>query len=284
MDITGSFDTLTNDLCFKYVFSRENIFSDFINSFFSYLKLKEKFYFTEIIPQKYIIPNNKNFLGYYGDLIAVLSNNTIISLEIYSSKNFTKMHYNKSYAYMCRLFDGNIKNTKTYDCKKIISLNLMNGNYRRSNRKLINRHRFINVSNGRYSDEGNTSMYLVRLDMLKNMQYTESEERFIKWLKFINAFNIEEMMEIGRNDSIMEEAIEFVKRWNRESAKDGLDNMIKFKQAEAYVEALEVGHKDGALDTKVEIATNMLESGYKIQEIAKITKLSIKDIKALKNN
>lgn len=118
--------------------------------------------------------------------------------------------------------------------------------------------------------------------MLKNMQYTEYEDKFIKWLRLINASSIEEMIEIGGDDIIMEEAIEFVKRWNRESAKDGLDNIIKFKQAEAYVEALEVGHKDGSLDAKIEIAINMLNAGYKIKDISKITKLSIKDIKSLK--
>lgn len=280
----GGFDTLTNDLCFKYVFSKKDILKDFINSFFKYLNLDEEFYFTEIIPQKYIMPNKKKHLGYYGDLNAILSNNTVISLEMYSNKNFSKMHYNKSYAYMCRLFDNNIENTKTYNCKKIISLNLMNGNYRRSNPKLVNKHRLVNLFNGRYSDDGNTTLYLVRLDKLKDIQYTLNEERFITWLRLINAKSLEELETIGRNDKIMEESIEFIKRWNRESAKNGLENMIKFKQAEAYVEALEVGHKDGALDKSIEIANNMLNDGYSVKDVARMTKLSIKDINALKSN
>jgi len=282
MSSNGGFDSLMNDLCFKYVFSKEYILKDFINAFFRYLNLDEEFYFTEIIPQKYIMPNKKEHLGYYGDLIAVISNDTIISLELYSNKNFSKMHYNKSYAYMCRLFDNNIENTITYNCKKIISLNLMNGNFRKANPRIVNKHRLINLFNGRLSDDGNTALYLVRLDKLKDIQYTLNEERFIKWLRLINAKTLENMISIGRNDRIMEEAIEFVKRWNRESAKDGLENMIKFKQAEAYVEALEIGHKDGALDTKIEIANNMLKDGYSVKDIAKITKLSFKDIKALK--
>ncbi len=273
MDTDIKFQNLTYDLCFKNLFIKEHILKDFINSFFQYLGVNINVAFIDIKNQKYIVPQNKNYIGFLGDIVATLDNETIISFEMYRN-SFNEKCYNKSYAYMCRLFDENIENSTTYKAKKIISLNLMNGNYRRNNHSLVNKHEFRNTKTEKPSDKGNTIMYLIRLDKLKNMPYTNCEIRFIKWLKLINASSIEEMEEIGKGDEIMDEAIEFVRKWNNKSPQENFDNYVKSKMKFAY--------GDGEDAAKLEIAKNLINFEFKTKDIAKITGLTETEIRKVK--
>jgi len=270
------FKNVTNDLCFKYVFSNKHILKDFIDAFLDYIKLDTRFNFTDIGIQEYIMPHNKTYIGYLGDIVATLDNGTIISLECYSNR-FTKSNYNKSYAYMCRLFDNNIEDSIEYKAKKIISLNLMKGNFRRINTNIVNKHHMTCENNAKESDEGNTIMYLVRIDKARNIQYTK-DERFIRWLKLINTTNLEEMEKIGKDDEVMEEAIEFVKKWNNKTPEENLANYVKDKEKMARSDGFEEGSK---IQT-IEIAKNMLIDEVSPKTILKYTGLSKQELNKLK--
>ncbi len=173
---TESFISLDNDLCFKFVFGKEIVLRDLLDSFLKFLRCKERFYFTKIIPESYIMPNNKVLKAYYGDIVATLDNQSVISLEMYKS-TFDKSDYNKSFSYMNRLFDKNVAKVKNYkNPKMVISLNLIKGNFRRINNDLVNKYHFCNSKNGKVVDNGNTIMYLIRLDKVHNIQYTKNEE------------------------------------------------------------------------------------------------------------
>ena len=114
---------LNDDLCFKYVFSHKNILEYFINVFFDYLNVDYKFATTSITAQNFIMPNNKKIKSYYGDIVAILKNEDLISLEMYKN-TFNKSNYNKSYAYKCRLYANQIeKEEKDYNkLKRVIVL------------------------------------------------------------------------------------------------------------------------------------------------------------------
>ncbi len=113
-----TYKTLTDDLCFKYVFSNKEILKDFINSFLEYINISFKFSFTSIIPEYYIMPNNKKLKAYFGDIVSLLDNENIISIELYKN-NFDKEMYNKSFVYAHRLFDNNIKKTGYKKANKV---------------------------------------------------------------------------------------------------------------------------------------------------------------------
>ena len=87
------------------------------------------------------------------------------------------------------------------------------------------------------------------------------------------------MEEIGEGDEIMENAIEFVKRWNKESAKDGLNNILEER---SYYERLE-GREEGQEEEKRKVAKNLIKLNIPITKIIKATGLSKKDILKLKN-
>ena len=85
---------LKNDDIFKYVFSYEYILRDFINSFLEYIGEKEKVYIENVIPQYYIMPEEKSIKEYYGDLVATLNNSDIVSLEMEQGKSWRKKKRN----------------------------------------------------------------------------------------------------------------------------------------------------------------------------------------------
>lgn len=268
------FKGLTDDLTYKYVFSKNVILKDFINSFLEYIEFNYRFNFSNIIPESFIMPNNQKLKCYYGDIVGTLDNGDIVSLEMYKNR-FTKNDYNKSFNYMNRLFDNQITKGKNYkNAKKVISISLITGNFRRCNNKLVNCYKFKNDLTNKVIDNGNTEMYLVRLDLVSSIPYNISEKRFIKWLRLINAKTIEEMKFIAGDDEIMNDSIKFVTEWCRKSGKNGMARYIE----EQREDASEKGLKKGILTT----VKNLLALDVDVETISKATGLSIKQIKALK--
>lgn len=212
---TEEFVGLTNDLCFKKVFSNKEILEDFINSFFKYLGKDITYEYSDIEFQSAIMPNNKNIKLHYGDIIITLSNGDIINLELYRN-SFTKRNFNKSLSYMCRLYSNQLlRKDENYEHnKKVISLNLIKGNYNQNNNNLVNTYKLKNnFSNKEVEDT--LEMYLVRFDLSKKVSYNLFNERFVKWLKLINSTTLEEMQEIGKGDEIMENSIRVVDEWKK---------------------------------------------------------------------
>ena len=273
---SGDFKPVTGDLCFKYIFSKKHILEDFINSFLEYINIKEKFKFMDITPERIIMPNNKSYKIYYGDIIAILNNQNIISLEMYKDL-FTKAKYNKSFAYMNRLFGQNIAKNGYKKAAKVISINLIKGNFRRINKNLINIYNFKN-EDGERIDNGNTEMYLIRLDKLENIQYTGNKKRFITWLRIINSDNIKEIKKYSEGDEIMSDVEKFVSEWCRESGKGGFERYVKEREEEAAEKAEKKGKKAGILET----AKNLLSLNIDLKDIKKATGLSEKELNKLK--
>ncbi len=277
---TNKLAMLTNDLCFKYVFSKKHILEDFINSFFEYINSLEKFQFTEITPESYIMPDNKELSLYFGDIVSTSKQDTLISLEMYKDP-FSIESYIKSKAYMCRLFDQNIKKNDYKNAKKVFSINLIQGNFRRMNNKIVNKYYFGNEESHKSINNGFTIMYLIRFDKVKNIPYNEDEQRFITWLRLINANDLAEIKQyIRKDDEIMSEIEKFVADWNRKSAKNGLEKYIAEEKAaeEAAEKAEQKGISQGILQT----AKNLLSLNISINDIKKATGLSEKELKNLK--
>lgn len=274
MITTQEFSTLTDDLCFKYVFSKDIILEDFINSFFNYLKLHEKFESSDIIPESLIMPDNKEHHLYFGNIKCNSIDETIISLEMYKH-HFEINDYIKSKAYMCRLFDQNIKKNNYQNAKKVYSINLMTGNFRKMNNELVNTYHFSNSLSHKSLDEKYTIMYLIRFDKVKNLEYNENEKRFITWLRLINAKNLEEMQKyIRKDDEVMNEVIELISKWNKINPKNGFEKYVEQKNAETYYKAKEDGLNEGIIQT----AKSMLMDNVELSTIKKYTGLSQKDI------
>ena len=281
-------ETYEFDLAFKKVFSYNILLEDFINSFLNAIKSNLKFSNSETTLQKIILPDNKDKKVYYGDIVAILSDGTIINIEIYHGK-FNKSEYNKSLSYLCRLYSNQMMQGKINytNIKKVISLNLMKENFNGKNDELINNYQLCNMVTKNIIGNGSIEMYLIRLDMSKNVAYTENESRFIKWLQLINALDYEEMEKIVKDDANMELSLAVIKEWNsKEEVQERFNTLYKSMQAEAKQAGLEQGIaqgiKQGIRENKLEVAKNMLNMAMPLDTISQATGLSVEQIEKIK--
>lgn len=75
--------SLTDDICFKYVFRNEKILTSLLNSFFSYIHADKGVVEIEVTTQKEMIGSKRENKAFYGDILAYLDTNEIVSIEMY---------------------------------------------------------------------------------------------------------------------------------------------------------------------------------------------------------
>ena len=278
MHTTANFTLLDDDIAFRYLFKEKDILEDFVNSFLEYVNIPRVFYSYSSKFHKDMLADTKNIRVFYGDVVVTLDNEDILDIELYKD-TFNLNKYNKSCSYMCRLYGSQLKrgDNDYTKCRKVISLNLIRGNFRRINADLINLYGFNNIVSRKRIDNGNLEMYLVRLDMVKTIHYNENEKRFIKWLRLINAKSLEEMKSIGKDDAIMENSIRVITEWNEEKCQTNWDDYID----EIKFDSKSEGKKEGKKEERLNIAKSMIQKNMAVSEIADITKLSIKEINKL---
>ena len=162
---------LNDDLVFKNVFSKEEILQDLINSYFKYIKEEREFKLTKITPEEYIMPNNKKVKGYYGDIVGILDNGDIISLEMYKNK-FSKREYKKSFSYLCRLVSNELEvgDKKYEEIHRVIGISFMKGDFRRINKEIVNKYKFEKTGTRLVIDEGDIELNLIRIDKVEASQ------------------------------------------------------------------------------------------------------------------
>ena len=117
-------------------------------------------------------------------------------------------------------------------------------------------------------------IYLVRLDKVKGIVYTDNKKRFIKWLRFIKAGDLAEMEKIAKGDKNMEQALKFMKRFVNDEKNLSIFDSIKDRERNAK--------EDGILEEKKKTAKNMLQDDMSINIIMKYTGLSKEEIENIK--
>ena len=87
--------SLTDDICFKYIFSKEEILKDFLNSFFEYIGEEERIRGLKTSTEKEMFGKKYKNKIFYGDILAYTNTGKIISIEMY--KEFQKKNLIKVY-------------------------------------------------------------------------------------------------------------------------------------------------------------------------------------------
>lgn len=279
MTETKEFIWLTNDLVFKHVFSNKKIIRDYYNSYLEYIKSDLKVKYIRVSKQKYIQNNNIKLHDYYLDIVIVLSDGKLVNIEMYN--NFGETECMKSLAYASYIYSHQLRKRDPYKrIKKVISLNIMNGNYKLSNNEIVNKYEFINVINHRKILDESIEMLLIRLDILKEISYSKNKERFIRWCRLISAKTYEEAIKIAKGDELMMSTIEMVDSFINDPEVISIFHDDSWKIVSAEQRGEEKGLKEALLKT----AKNMLSKNYTFNEISEITNLSISEIKNLKVN
>ena len=260
------FYPLTDDICFKYIFGKKRFLKDFLNSFYEFIGEHKKVVAVEVTTQKEMIGNTRKTKRFYGDILAYLDSDEIISIEIYNQ--FGKREYKKSLAYITRIYSEQFEEGDDYaEAKKVIGISLMEGNYHLNNFEMVNDYGFVNkIYYGKIEDEY-LQMYLI------SIVYTKDELRFIKWLRFIKASDIKEMEKIARGDKNMEQALKFMKRFVNDEKNLSIFDSIRDRERNA--------RENGIFEEKRKTARNMLAKGFSVQDISEMTNLTIEEIEVL---
>ena len=270
-EIDTEFKGILQDKYFKPFFKNEEALIDFINSYYKFRGINKTCSITNISLQHNIIPDKDKLKWYYADILVTMEDGEIVILEAYTY--FGKREYAKSYSYACRTYSNQIKRgQRDYENnKKVTCLNLMTGNFRLCNERIINRYLTINKDNLQIIDNGEIELVLIRLDLCNNVNYNKSKERFIKWLKIINAKSFKEMANFAKGVRVMEQSVEFLKRYCTENFDHGFNSIMAKEKYEAVEK------------TTRENAKNFLKEGVSIKIIMKATGLSKAEINKLKN-
>ena len=268
--------SLTDDICFKYIFQHKPILTRFLNAFFAYMGENKKVVEIKVTSEKEMIGENRNKKVFYFDMLAYINTGEIVAIEAY--KKFGRREYRKSVSYLSRIFGSQLEVGEDYlETKKVISINLMSGNYHRNNPEFINEYEFINKISEKGLKDELLEMYLVRLDLVNKIVYNEEEKEFIKWIRFIMASDIKEMEKIAKGVEEMEQALKFMERFVNDKDVQRIYDRMAYERIEGRDEGIDIGKQD----EKIEIAKAMLEENVPIDKISKFTKLSTEEIKKL---
>ncbi len=239
--------------------------------------MRIKNFYSLVLKLKITLCLIKKVKAFFGDIVACLDNGETILIEAYTQ--FGREEYAKSFNYLSRVYSNQVESGKNKykDCKKVTCLNLMTGNYRRVNNEIVNDYNMSHKITHKIIDNGEIEYVLIRLDQIVNVRYTLNESRFIRWLKLINASSLEGMEKIGKGDEVMEQAIEFIKRYSGSEMDHNFDDIIAYHAN--YAE--ERGEKRGRLIQAKQTAKKLKAKSMNTKEISEITGLTIKEIEEI---
>lgn len=138
--------------------------------------------------------------------------------------------------------------------------------------------REINIDKYRKFWYDKNELQLRKTPILVFLSLKESElESFVKRTK------IKEVREVYRRLKEINESEIFIPKISREESEEMVFNTrLELAEEKGLEQGLEKGLEQGSLEKQIEIAKNMLNANYALEEVAKITKLNIKKIERLK--
>ena len=282
---TKTFLGLSDDLVFKHVFSKADVLTSFLNAYFTFMNEdKQVLKVTSSIDHP-IKGNKRKYKMYYGDVLAYLNTDEIISLEIY--KEFYLKDYKKSLAYISRKYSNQFERGRNYKSgKKVTGINIILNNHLKSPKVLMNDYVFIDKFNYQNMNNKYLEMVLLNIDRVNKIVYDKNEEKLIKWLRLIGAESMEELREIAKGEMEMEQAIAYMEDFlNDEEIQDHYDKIVDVAEnaeQKGLTKGLTKGRTEGKRLANMKIAKNMLKKKYPIQDIAELTNLTIEEIENIK--
>ena len=269
---------LTNDKVFKYVFSHKDIQEDFLNSFIEfYNNLNINTNIKTISAEKLLMAPHISVKDCYGDLIIVLDNNILVSLEMYNG--FEMADLKKSLCYVARIYGNQLKVNEEYsNVKKVVGITLLkDATYKMQS--MLEDYELVDKVNKIKIEEG---VELILVDIDKPGKFTYNKDmKFIKYLKIIRSENIMVMKEHSGGDEMLEKTIAYAKEFTSDPnnqnllnhEESALRNARRIARSEGKTEGIEIG--------KIETAKKMLKDGLSVEIVNKYTGIDFKDLNNL---
>ena len=235
------------------------------------------------------------------DVKLSLKNNTIIDIEIQNRWNSEFVQ--RTIFYWAKMYTENLKTGEVYTkLPKCITINIVGEGFNlnsliHSEYNVVEKH-----INDRLSDE--LEIHFLNLAKVKeqqeNFEQDEKKKKLYKWLKFIETDNSEVREMLAENSEMMRKANSTIDVMEMSPKEKWLyENRMKYEHDKAswkhvgYQEGIEdgilqgeikgrqQGFSDGAYQTKLETAKNLLEMGFSTDSIIKATGLNLNEIEKL---
>ena len=273
----------TDDFFARYLFSNkgnEDILLDFVNAVrkdagettFNSLELLDTFNLKENILERQTIV----------DARARTSSNEEIIVEIQSTGNIKYIPRILAYIAIAYVKQLNVdletivnKKLSKIDytlLKPVISINILDFILRPNDPKMHSIYRLQDIE----SYKELTSDWEIHLIELKKSLNVNSQDLML-WVKFFTSKNLEaDRIMITKEKPIFNKVFDSYERF-----KGDKKLMKAYREGQAYMASQIDMLTQERIDEKMEIAKNMLAEGYSIDDISKVTKLSIKEISSL---
>jgi len=276
--------TLRNDYAFKRVFGVEenkDVLQDLLECILdippesiSGLELLDKEFHKDSI-------NDKTGVL---DVKLRLKNNTIIDIEIQNRWNSEFVQ--RTIFYWAKMYTENLKTGEVYTkLPKCITINIVGEGFNLNSLIQLEIH-FLNLAKVKEQQE--------------NFEQDEKKKKLYNWLKFIETDNSEVREMLAENSEMMAKANATIDVMEMSPKEKWLyENRMKYEHDKAswkhvgYQEGIEdgilqgeikgrqEGFSDGAYQTKLETAKNLLEMGFSTDSIIKATGLNLNEIEKL---
>ena len=261
------------DKAFKHVFTHVEYITDFLESLYSYFGIEGDLNIKYLNGEQLISGEYMNMKDFYGDIVAE-TEDTIISLEAYT--NYMPFSEKKSFSYAARLYGNQLKSNISYESiRKLICINLIAGN-KPKKYNTMEIYEMFDVKHKKGMKIKPLKYIKIYIDMVKEMPYNKDEHRFITWLRILACSNISEMRKYAKGDVIMEKTVRYLEKFY---AEEGNSREDRFRSD--LEDMKRIGYEEGRTDGINSTVMAMLENNFSIEDIAKVTKMSINKIKAL---
>ena len=240
--------------------------------------------------------------GKITDLLIELQGN-IINLEM--NKYYYDGLFNKNDRYVTKLKEGMItKKEKFAKEKKVIQINF--NNFDMFDERVIIKFKMMDperhLIRSEYMKVTDTEIYYINLKRVRQKYYNKEElTKFEKELLIMTTDNKEELRKISKGCREMESVAKKISKLSKEEEMQGIylkeeqeafirDQIRAYAMTDGYNDGMEKGlkegHKEGKhegiIESKKEIAINMLNKNMDIKTISDVTGLSENEITNLK--
>ena len=271
--------TPQNDIIFKRLFAKKGN-EEFLTEFLEQI-LNIKILSIEIHEEASLPKEIKSVKGGRIDLKTIVNGKEIIDVEMQVENNDNII--DRSLNYGSKLFFHQLSPKDKYaDSNPVILINILSYEHYKDGKYLISGRMRRDDNYKTMSDK--IQMYIIQLPtFLKTKNIKKS--KLTDWLYFLSQKNKEGLkMAIDKNEKVeraQKQLQEFLADPETRAIwdlKEKAEMERKFDLADEH----EKGRKEGRKEERIKIAKNLLESGMDIEQIKKMTDLSIEEINELK--
>ena len=213
-----------------------------------------------------------NLKDYYGDVLSVTKDDTIVSLEVYN--RFSENEYKKSLCYIARIYGNQLKTKEPYsNAKKVVGISLFNRKIRFNMDNVAEEYKLTEqITRIKTNDE--MILFLIDIDKPTKFTYNKCERLRnlaiilkMRWLK-----DMEKYIENKENE-MLEQTVTYVKEFLSNPANHNLIDYHASEVANAKIEGID--------ETKKAFSKKLLDAGVDKNIVAKCADLSISELDKL---